>query len=132
MADELLDTLVLNQPRTAKELRDELKELCRGVSVTGGPSASDGRTRAPSLEPVLRSFQDEGLLRIGVRDILGKDDIRATTAALTDLAETILSQLATLLYPPMEKRYGVPYLEGDVGRISNPSREEARTDWKSV
>jgi glutamate-ammonia-ligase adenylyltransferase len=114
MIDELLDTLVLNQPRTAKELRDELKELCRGVSVAGGPSSSDGRTRAPSLEPVLRSFQDEGLLRIGVRDILGKDDIRATTAALSDLAETILSQLATLLYPPMEKRYGVPY-RGETG-----------------
>ncbi len=111
MIDELLDTLVLNQPRTARELRDELKELCRGVSVTGGPSSGDGRPRAPSLEPVLRSFQDEELLRIGVRDILGKDDIRATTTALTDLAETILSQLAALLYPPMEKRYGVPYLE---------------------
>src|SRR5262249_43547464 len=117
MIDELLDTLVLNQPRTARELRDELKELCRGVSVTGGPSSGDGRARAPSLEPVLRSFQDKELLRIGVRDILGKDDIRATTTALSDLAETILSQLATLLYPPMEKRYGVPYLEGVSGGV---------------
>src|SRR2546423_6835210 len=95
MSDELLDSLVLNQPRTFDELRDELVELCRG---------------AADVEPILHSFQDKELLRIGVRDILGKDTIRATTAALSDLAETILVQIATLQYPPLEKRFGVPYL----------------------
>ena len=75
MIDELLDSLVLNQPRTAEELRGELADLCRG---------------AADLEPILHSFQDKELLRIGVRDILGKDTIQETTAALSDLAETIL------------------------------------------
>ena len=75
MIDELLDSLVLNQPRTAAELRAELTDLCRG---------------ADDLEPILHSFQDKELLRIGVRDILGKDTIQETTAALSDLAETIL------------------------------------------
>ena len=65
MIDELLDSLVLNQPRTADELRQELADLCRG---------------AADLEPILHSFQDKELLRIGVRDILGKDTIQATTA----------------------------------------------------
>ena len=55
MIDELLDSLVLNQPRNAEELRGELAELCRG---------------AADLEPILHSFQDKELLRIGVRDIL--------------------------------------------------------------
>ena len=73
MIDELLDSLVLNQPRTAEELRQELTDLCRG---------------AADPEPILHSFQDKELLRIGVRDILGKDTIQATTAALSDLAET--------------------------------------------
>ena len=72
MIDELLDSLVLNQPRTAEELRAELADLCRG---------------AADLDPILHSFQDKELLRIGVRDILGKDTIRATLAALSDLAE---------------------------------------------
>src|SRR5262249_29479155 len=103
MIDELLDTLVLNQPRAAGELREELAELCRGAIVAGPDT---------SLEPILHSFQDKELLRIGVRDILGKDDTRATTAALTDLAESILAQLARLQYPPLEKRFGVPYLAG--------------------
>ena len=93
MSDELLDSLVLNQPRTFDELHDELAELCRGAS---------------DLDPILHSFQDKELLRIGVRDILGKDTIKATIAALTDVAETILVQLASLQMAPLIQRYGVP------------------------
>jgi glutamate-ammonia-ligase adenylyltransferase len=105
MIDELLDSLVLNQPRTATELRLELAELSRG---------------AADPEPILHSFQDKEILRIGVRDILAKDTIQQTTAALSDLAETILAQIALLQEPPLAKRFGVPYLtDGDrAGQIS--------------
>ena len=95
MIDELLDSLVLNRPRTAEELRKELSDLCRGAS---------------DLEPILHSFQDKEFLRIGVRDILGKDCIRGTTAELSDLAETILVDVAGRQGGPLEKRFGVPYL----------------------
>jgi [glutamine synthetase] adenylyltransferase / [glutamine synthetase]-adenylyl-L-tyrosine phosphorylase len=99
MIDELLDSLVLNQPRTAVELRLELTELCR---------------KAADPEPILHSFQDKEILRIGVRDILGKDNVQQTTAALSDLAETILEQIALLQEPLLTKRFGYPYLsEGD-------------------
>jgi glutamate-ammonia-ligase adenylyltransferase len=99
MIDELLDSLVLNQPRSATELAAELAELCRG---------------ATDLEPILHSFQDKELLRIGVRDILGKDAIRDTMRALSDLAETIFARVAAPQIEPLEKRYGVPLLtEGD-------------------
>jgi len=105
MIDELLDSLVLNLPRSAEELRQELSDLCRG---------------AADLEPILHSFQDKELLRIGVRDILGKDDIRATTTELTNLAETILSQIALGQYAALEKRLGMPTCgdprEGQPGR----------------
>jgi [glutamine synthetase] adenylyltransferase / [glutamine synthetase]-adenylyl-L-tyrosine phosphorylase len=93
MIDELLDSLVLNQPRTLTELQQELADLCRG---------------ADDPDPILHSFKDKELLRIGVRDILGKDDIVATTTALTDLAEVILQQIAALQYPPLVKRLGMP------------------------
>jgi [glutamine synthetase] adenylyltransferase / [glutamine synthetase]-adenylyl-L-tyrosine phosphorylase len=95
MVDELLDSLVLNQPRQLADLRQELADLCR--------NADD-----PDL--ILHSFQDKELLRIGVRDILGKDDIQATTAALSDVAETILAQIAELQRPPLARRYGEPHL----------------------
>jgi glutamate-ammonia-ligase adenylyltransferase len=95
MIDELLDSLVLNQPRTAGKLRAELAELCRG---------------ADDPEPILHSFRDKELLRIGVRDILGKETVRGTTAALSDLAETVLVQVAGAQAAPLEARYGVPTL----------------------
>jgi [glutamine synthetase] adenylyltransferase / [glutamine synthetase]-adenylyl-L-tyrosine phosphorylase len=106
MIDELLDSLVLNQPRGIEELRNELADLCRG---------------AADLEPILHSFQDKELLRIGVRDILRKDSIQETTAALSDVAEVLLEQIASRQYAPLTKRYGVPILsEGD--RADQPSR----------
>src|SRR5262249_44169421 len=44
MIDELLDSLVLNQPRSLDELRGELSDLCKGAS---------------DVEPILHSFQDK-------------------------------------------------------------------------
>jgi glutamate-ammonia-ligase adenylyltransferase len=106
MIDELLDSLVLNQPRSIEELRSELADLCRG---------------ATDLEPILHSFQDKELLRIGVRDILHKDTIQETTAALSDVAEVLLEQIASRQYAPLVKRFGVPVLsEGE--RAGQPSR----------
>jgi glutamate-ammonia-ligase adenylyltransferase len=105
MVDELLDSLVLNQPRNMAELKQELADLCRG---------------ATAFDPILHSFQDKELLRIGVRDILGKDTIQETTAALSDLAETILAQLAQVQQGPLDRRFGIPYLaEGSrAGQVS--------------
>jgi glutamate-ammonia-ligase adenylyltransferase len=95
MIDELLDSLVLNQPRSASELALELADLCRN---------------ADDPDPILHSFKDKELLRIGVRDILGKDTTVQTVQALSDLAETILVQIATLQYQPLVKRLGLPSL----------------------
>src|SRR5262249_37373426 len=67
------------------------------------------------------SFQDKELLRIGVRDILGKGTIQETTRELSDLAETILVQIASLQQPPLARRFGVPYL-ADGDRAGQPSR----------
>lgn len=106
MIDELLDSLVLNQPRTRDELREELTDLCKGAAE-------------PDL--ILHSFQSKELLRIGVSDILDKDTIQATTAALSDLAETLLVQIARMQEPALVKRFGVPFLaEGP--RAGQPSR----------
>ena len=108
MIDELLDSLVLNQPRTAEELRSELADLCRG---------------AADLEPILHSFQDKELLRIGVRDILHKDSIQATTAALSDLAEVLLEQIAVAAICAVDQalRHADPG-RGRTGRPAQPLR----------
>jgi glutamate-ammonia-ligase adenylyltransferase len=115
MIDELLDSLVLDQPRTADELRAELAELCRGASDTG---------------PILHSFQDKEFLRVGVSDLLGKVDIRRTTAALSDVADTVLNQVVDLVEPEVRARLGEPSVaapspnplpEAERGQDSPPS-----------
>lgn len=94
MIDDLLDSLILNRPRSLADLRAELKELLRGV---GDPVA---------VESIRHSFQDKEVLRIAVRDLLGKDDIRAVTAALSDLAEVLLDDVADRELQEMRRHFG--------------------------
>jgi glutamate-ammonia-ligase adenylyltransferase len=93
MIDELLDSLVLNRPRTAAELRGELAALC---------------ANAADVEPILHSFRDKELLRVGVADLLGKTPVAEAAAALSDVAETVLAQIADLQGPALAPRYGGP------------------------
>ncbi|HQR06299.1 MAG TPA: bifunctional [glutamate--ammonia ligase]-adenylyl-L-tyrosine phosphorylase/[glutamate--ammonia-ligase] adenylyltransferase [Gemmatales bacterium] len=95
MIDELLDSLVLDQPKSLVDLRNELSELCRGAD--------------PQLiDRILHSFQNKELLRIGVQDILGKQPLRETLAALSKLAEAILGHIVEREYEQLCQRWGVP------------------------
>lgn len=96
MIDELLDSLILNRPRSLSELESEMNELLRGTS------GWDTR------EPIYHSFQDKEILRIAVRDLQAKDTIRQTTAQLSDVAEVILHQVCEQVYQEMVEQYGTP------------------------
>ena len=78
MLDELMDSLVLDKLPTLETLEANLTELTRA---------------AEDLDPILHSFKNAQQLRVGVRDMLGKEDIQATTAALSDIAEACLPQI---------------------------------------
>ncbi len=106
MIDELMDSLVLNQPRSLDELRAELDELCRG---------------AEDLQPILASFKDKEQLRIGVRDILGKDSFVVTSQSLSDIAEAVLGKIVEHEYGLLAERLGEPVL-ADGPRAGRPSR----------
>jgi glutamate-ammonia-ligase adenylyltransferase len=105
MIDELLDSLVLDRPRTARELDAELTDLLRG---------------AHDPDPILHSFRDKELLRVGVRDLLDKDDVRDTTAALSDLADAVLRAAFALAERDLASRFGqtaVPYAVVGLGKL---------------
>jgi glutamate-ammonia-ligase adenylyltransferase len=94
MIDDLLDSLILNRPRDLADLRAELAELLRGAGARD------------AVESILHSFQDKEVLRVAVRDLLGKDDVRAVTAALSDVAEALLGEVAAREGAAMRERHG--------------------------
>ena len=62
-------------PQPALAIKAELAELCRG---------------AEDLAPILLSFRNKEWVRIGTRDILGREPIRDVTRELADVAEAIV------------------------------------------
>jgi len=93
MIDSLMDSLVLDKLPTRDTLRRTLAELCYA---------------AEDLDPILHSFKNDQQLCVGVRDILGKEDILATTGTLSDIAETCLSQIIDREHQRLAARFGEP------------------------
>jgi glutamate-ammonia-ligase adenylyltransferase len=93
MIDELMDSLLVEHLPTLAILESALADLSRG---------------AEDLDPILHSFKNAQHLRVGVRDILGKDDVRSTHEALADVAEACLRQIAASEYTKLVEKFGEP------------------------
>jgi len=100
MVDELLDSLLLDRLPSFAWLQQTLTELCRG---------------AEDVEPILHAFKNAQHLRVGVRDILGKEDVVRTHAALSDVAEVLLTQAIDLEYRELAQRHGIPQCDSNGG-----------------
>ncbi|MGO8690630.1 MAG: bifunctional [glutamate--ammonia ligase]-adenylyl-L-tyrosine phosphorylase/[glutamate--ammonia-ligase] adenylyltransferase, partial [Thermoguttaceae bacterium] len=99
MIDGLMDSLVLDKLPAREMLREMLAELCRG---------------AEDIDPILHSFKNDQQLRVGVRDLLGKEDVQATTGALSDIAETCLAQVAAAEFQRLAAKFGRPRIAAGV------------------
>jgi glutamate-ammonia-ligase adenylyltransferase len=95
MIDELMDSLVLDKLSTLEQLQAMLAELCRA---------------AEDIDPILHSFKNSQHLRVGVRDILGKEDLVGSHRALADIAETCLTQIAEREYEKLVEKHGEPII----------------------
>lgn len=105
MIDELMDSLVLNRLPTRENLRGQLADLCRA---------------AEDIEPILHSFKNGEQLRVGVRDILGKEDFQAVTAALSSIAQVCLEQITRCEFEKLADKLGEPTI-GEEGREGQPA-----------
>jgi [glutamine synthetase] adenylyltransferase / [glutamine synthetase]-adenylyl-L-tyrosine phosphorylase len=105
MIDELMDSLVLDKLPTRDTLEDNLRELAHG---------------AEDLDRILHSFKNAQVLRVGVRDILGKEDIVATCRALADIAEVCLRMIVRTEYQALAAKLGEPMIP-DGPRAGKPS-----------
>ncbi len=100
MIDELMDSLVLDKLPTLDILTETLSDLCRG---------------AEDIEPILHSFKNSQHLRVGVRDILGKEDLRDSHRALSDIAETCLQRISQRQFQRLVAKYGMPVVQDSDG-----------------
>ncbi len=96
MIDELMDSLLLDKLPTLEALTATLAELCRG---------------AEDIEPILHSFKHSEHLRVGVRDILGKEDIQATHRVLSDIAEVCVAEITRRETARLIQRHGRPTIQ---------------------
>lgn len=97
MIDELMDSLMLDKLPTFQPLEATLSDLCRG---------------AEDIDPILHSFKNSQHLRVGVRDILGKENVRQTHRALSDIAEVCLQQITRVEFAQLVERFGEPTIQG--------------------
>ncbi|MBA3481113.1 MAG: bifunctional [glutamate--ammonia ligase]-adenylyl-L-tyrosine phosphorylase/[glutamate--ammonia-ligase] adenylyltransferase, partial [Pirellulales bacterium] len=111
MIDELMDSLIVDRLPDLPRLEASLAELTR---------------RAEDLEPILLSFKNAQHLRVGVRDIVGKDDVQDTHAALSDVAEACLKEIAAAETAKLIEKLGQPTIgplpeTGEVAAATGPS-----------
>jgi [glutamine synthetase] adenylyltransferase / [glutamine synthetase]-adenylyl-L-tyrosine phosphorylase len=93
MIDELLDSLVVPRLPRPAELDTVLTELCKG---------------AVELEPIIHAFKASQQLRVGVRDILGRQNVAETTAAVSAIPESILRVVMAREEEKLVERLGEP------------------------
>ena len=95
MIDELMDGLMLEKLPEFHQQESALAELCKG---------------AEDINPIVHSFHNAQTLRVGVREIIGREEIEATRGALSDIAETCIREWARIEYVELVKRLGEPVI----------------------
>ena len=75
------------------------------------------KTDDKSFFRVLRLFRKQEMLRIGLRDLLGKADLQETVADLSDLAEVCLQEAFEWADAGLRRRYGRPMIGGPDGML---------------
>lgn len=93
MIDELVDSLLINKLPSSERLDAHSIEICRGSVDVG---------------LVLREFKNSAHLMIGVRDMLGKETMESTQAAIADTAEACLRRMIEHEQETVAQRFGDP------------------------
>jgi glutamate-ammonia-ligase adenylyltransferase len=66
----------------------------------------------------LRLFRKQEMLRIALRDLLGKGDLAGIVGELSDLAEAALQTAYERVYAELETRFGRPMITAESGAVS--------------
>ena len=113
MVDELLDSLLIERLPGFAALEATLGELCHG---------------ATELPPILHAFKASQLLRVGVRDVLGRQDAETTTAALSAIAEVLVRRIVATEFGSLVARLGEPRAGDEAATGPAPGAAASRVD----
>lgn len=105
MIDELVDALQLEDLPTFDRLVANMEELTKG---------------AEDLTPIIHGFKNTQHMRVGVRDILGRDDVRDTHLTLSDIAEICLSTSASHQTERLLAKYAIPDCLEKIRNMESP------------
>lgn len=103
MIDELMDSLILEKLPSRESLQQTLEDLCQG---------------AEDQSLIIHSFKNANHLRVGVRDILQKDDVKESHRALSDIAEVCLRKVTDGEFEQLVTKHGRP-MQGE-GQARKP------------
>jgi glutamate-ammonia-ligase adenylyltransferase len=97
MIDELMDSLMLAELPTLDVMHAALDDLAGGAPE--------------DWDAALHSFKNTQHLNVGVRELLGKVDIRQSTRTLADVAEACLHHVAHYEYQSLLRKLGEPRVD---------------------
>ncbi len=105
MIDELVDALQMDRLPTRDWLGENMREMSKG---------------AVDLLPILHSFKNTQHMRVGVRDILGRDDVVDTHLTLSEVAEACLATATRFQTKRLLEKHAKPEQLGRLQEIENP------------
>ncbi|MFQ5839701.1 MAG: bifunctional [glutamate--ammonia ligase]-adenylyl-L-tyrosine phosphorylase/[glutamate--ammonia-ligase] adenylyltransferase [Candidatus Methylomirabilales bacterium] len=99
----LLEPGVLRRPKLKADLDQDLRRLV-------------GRVQGiPRQWQVLRRFKRQEILRVGLQDLLGNQDLGGITLELSNLAEVTLQRATEVCEQELRRRHGIPELRQGEG-----------------
>jgi glutamate-ammonia-ligase adenylyltransferase len=93
--DELLDSLQLARLPSLAAMESRLDDLCKGAE----------------LDQAIHEFKNALHLRVGVRDILGKERITSMHQSLAQTAEAIIRRVVADQFKELSLKHGVPTID---------------------
>ncbi|MBP1778509.1 MAG: putative Glutamate-ammonia-ligase adenylyltransferase, partial [candidate division NC10 bacterium] len=101
----LLEPGIIQQPKSKEELAQGARQVVAG---------------APTLErkwSALRRYKSQEVLRIGLQDLVGRQNLVGITEELSNLADVTLDAALEFCRSELVRRHGAPRLAGEAGRV---------------